>query len=177
MSDDTIITIAGNLTGDPSLRYTPSGHPVANFTIASTPRFFDKQTSEWKDGETLFVRCSAWRETAENVSESLRTGLRVIAQGRLQARSFEDKEGNRRTSWDLQVDEIGPSLRKATAQVAKTTGNGQQSQPQGYGGSLAQPDPWAAQPAAQPQSQGWDTPATQPAAWDQPQGDQGPIPF
>lgn len=125
MADDTIITVIGHLTADPELRYTPSGAPVSNFTIASTPRFFDRQSSEWKDGETLFMRCSLWREAAENASESLRKGMRVIAQGRLKARSFETREGEKRTAWELDVDEIGPSLRRATAQVQKTTGGGQ----------------------------------------------------
>ncbi|MDS2173461.1 single-stranded DNA-binding protein [Nesterenkonia sp. CL21] len=119
MAGETIITVVGNLTADPELRFTPSGAAVSNFVIASTPRFFDRQANEWKDGETLFVRCSLWREAAENAAESLTKGTRVIAQGRLKARSFETKEGERRTSWELDVDEIGPSLRFATASVQR----------------------------------------------------------
>lgn len=181
MADDTIMTLVGYLTADPELRYTPSGAPVSNFTIASTPRFFDRQANEWKDGETLFMRCSLWREAAENASESLRKGMRVIAQGRLKARSFDTREGERRTAWELDVDEIGPSLRKATAQVQKTTGGGQSGgfgggnqggfggggqgaggwgggQPSGGGGQPSgggQSDPWGGQPST---GGGWDTP-------------------
>lgn len=117
---DTIITVVGNLTADPDLRFTPSGAPVANFTIASTPRTFDKQANEWKDGDALFLRCSIWREAAENVTETLKKGMRVIAQGKLKQRSYETREGERRTVVELEVDEIGPSIRYATAQVART---------------------------------------------------------
>lgn len=117
---DTIITVVGNLTGDPELRFTPSGAAVANFTIASTPRTFDKQANEFRDGETLFMRCSIWRDAAENVGESLTKGTRVIAQGRLVQRSFETREGEKRTVVELQVDEIGPSLRYASASVTRT---------------------------------------------------------
>ena len=124
MAGETIITVVGNLTADPELRFTPSGAAVSNFVIASTPRFFERQSNEWKDGETLFVRCSLWREAAENAAESLTKGMRVIAQGRLKARSFETKEGERRTSWELDVDEIGPSLRFATASVQRQGGQG-----------------------------------------------------
>ncbi len=140
MAGDTIITIVGNLTGDPELRFTPSGAAVANFTIASTPRSFDRQTNEWKDGETLFMRCSVWREAAENVAESLTRGTAVIAQGRLQSRSYETKEGEKRTVLEMQVDEIGPSLRRATAKVTKAQrggggfgGGGQGGQGGGWG--------------------------------------------
>jgi single-strand DNA-binding protein len=119
MAGDTIITVVGNLTADPELRFTPSGAAVANFTVASTPRTFDRQTGEWKDGEALFLRCSLWRQPAENVAESLTRGARVIVQGRLKQRSFETKEGEKRTVVELEVDEIGPSLRYATARVNK----------------------------------------------------------
>src|SRR4051812_63061 len=124
MAGDTIITIVGNITNDPELRFTPSGAAVANFTIASTPRTFDRQSNEWKDGETLFMRCSVWREAAENVAESLTRGTAVIAQGRLQSRSFETKEGEKRTVLEMQVDEIGPSLRRATAKGTKAQRGG-----------------------------------------------------
>ncbi len=124
MAGDTIITIVGNLTGDPELRFTPSGAAVANFTIASTPRSFDRQTNEWKDNETLFMRCSVWREAAENVAESLTRGTSVIAQGRLVSRSYETKEGEKRTVVEMQVDEIGPTLRRATAKVTKAQRGG-----------------------------------------------------
>ena len=124
MAGDTVITVIGNLTADPELRFTPSGAAVANFTVASTPRTFDRQTNEWKDQEALFLRCSIWREAAENVAESLTKGQRVIAQGRLKARSYETKEGERRTSMELDVDEIGPSLRFATASVNRNQRSG-----------------------------------------------------
>lgn len=133
MAGETIITVVGNLTADPELRFTPSGAAVSNFAIASTPRFFDRQANEWKDGETLFVRCSLWREAAENAAESLTKGTRVIAQGRLKARSFQTKEGENRTSWELDVDEIGPSLRFATASVQRSSG-GQGGRSGGGGG-------------------------------------------
>jgi single-strand DNA-binding protein len=160
MAGDTIITIVGNLTNDPELRFTPSGAAVANFTIASTPRMFDKHSNEWKDGETLFMRCSVWREAAENVAESLTRGTAVIAQGRLQSRSFETKEGEKRTVVEMQVDEIGPSLRRATAKVTKAQrgggggGGGQQGggwgggqQQGGQGGGQPVDDPWATTPS------------------------------
>jgi single-strand DNA-binding protein len=124
MAGDTIITIVGNLTNDPELRFTPSGAAVANFTIASTPRTFDRQSNEWKDGETLFMRCSVWREAAENVAESLTRGTAVIAQGRLQSRSFETREGEKRTVVEMQVDEVGPSMRYATAKVTRSQRGG-----------------------------------------------------
>src|SRR5919202_561950 len=124
MAGETVITIIGNLTNDPELRFTPSGAAVANFTIASTPRTFDRQANEWKDGETLFMRCSVWREAAQNVAESLTRGTAVIAQGRLQSRSFETKEGEKRTVVEMQVDEIGPSLRRATAKVTRAQRGG-----------------------------------------------------
>ena len=124
MAGETVITVVGNLTADPELRFTPNGAAVANFTVASTPRTFDRQTNEWKDGEALFLRCSVWREAAENVAESLTKGMRVIVQGRLKARSYDDRDGNRRTSWELDVDEVGPALRFATAKVTRAQRSG-----------------------------------------------------
>jgi single-strand DNA-binding protein len=134
MAGETIITVVGNLTADPELRYTQGGLPVANFTIASTPRSFDRAANEWKDGEALFLRASVWREFAEHVAGSLTKGSRVIATGRLKQRSYETKEGEKRTSIELEIDEIGPSLRYATAQVTRAAGGGSggggQSRPQ-----------------------------------------------
>lgn len=125
MAGDTVITIIGNITGDPELRFTPSGAAVANFTVASTPRQFDRTSNEWKDGETLFMRCSVWRDAAENVAESLQRGTRVLVSGRLKSRSYETKEGEKRTVIELDVDEVGPSLKYATAKVNRTQrGNG-----------------------------------------------------
>ena len=151
MAGDTIITVVGNLTADPELRFTPSGAAVANFTVASTPRTFDRQTQEWKDGDALFLRCNVWRQAAENVAESLTRGARVVVSGRLKQRSFETKEGEKRTVVELEVDEVGPSLRYATAKVTKAsrasgggTGGG------GFGGSGSSggsDDPWST-PAA-----------------------------
>ncbi|ANA86445.1 single strand DNA binding protein [Gordonia phage OneUp] len=126
MANDTVITVIGNLTADPELRFTPSGAAVANFTVASTPRYFDKQSNEWKDAEALFLRCNVWREYAENVTESLQKGARVIVQGKLKQRSYE-KDGQPRTTFELEVEEIGPALRYATARVTK-------SQRGGFGG-------------------------------------------
>ncbi|BDV32388.1 single-stranded DNA-binding protein [Microbacterium terricola] len=141
MAGETIITVVGNLTADPELRYTQNGLPVANFTIASTPRNFDRQANEWKDGEALFLRASVWREFAEHVAGSLTKGSRVIATGRLKQRSYQDREGNNRTAIELEVDEIGPSLRYATAQVTRAAGGG------GGGGGQSRPqvadEPWA----------------------------------
>ena len=141
MSGETVITVVGNLTSDPEIRFTPSGAGVANFTIASTPRTFDKNSNEWKDGEALFLRCSIWREAASNVAESLERGMRVIAQGRLKQRSFETREGEKRTVIELEVDEIGPSVRYATAKVNRTQRASQQG---GYGAPLA--DEWDTPP-------------------------------
>ena len=167
MAGDTVITVIGNLTADPELRFTPSGAAVANFTVASTPRMFDRQTNEWKDGEALFLRCAIWREAAENVAESLTKGARVIVSGRLKQRSYETKEGEKRTVIELDVDEIGPSLRYATARVTKMSrggggggnwsggGQGGGSNQGGWsggggGGGQAQQhdDPWATGPGA-----------------------------
>ena len=124
MAGETVITVVGNLTGDPELRFTPSGAAVANFTVASTPRTFDRQSNEWKDGDTLFLRCSVWREAAESVAESLTKGTRVIVQGRLVQRSYETREGEKRTVYEMQVDEVGPSLRYATAKVTRAQRSG-----------------------------------------------------
>jgi single-strand DNA-binding protein len=155
MAGDTVITVIGNITGDPELRFTPSGAAVANFTVASTPRAFDRQSNEWKDGETLFMRCSVWRDAAENVAESLGRGTRVIVSGRLKSRSYETKEGEKRTVVEMEVDEVGPSLRYASAKVTKTQrgsggggfGGGQQSGGGfGGGGGGQQEDPWATGP-------------------------------
>ena len=147
MSGETTLCIVGNLTADPELRFTPSGAAVASFTVASTPRTFDRQTSEWKDGDTLYLRCSIWREAAENVAESLTKGTRVIVQGRLVQRSYETREGDKRTVVELQVDEVGPSLRYATAKVARKSGGASQQWGASAraGASKDQPtdDPWA----------------------------------
>lgn len=121
MAGETNITLIGNLTADPELRFTPSGAAVANFTVASTPRTFDRQSNDWKDGETLFLNCSIWRQAAENVAETLTKGTRVIVSGRLKSRSYDDREGNKRTVFEVDVDEIGPSLRYATAKVTRTS--------------------------------------------------------
>ncbi|MEU8590570.1 single-stranded DNA-binding protein [Streptomyces sp. NPDC048664] len=136
MAGETVITVVGNLVDDPELRFTPSGAAVAKFRVASTPRTFDRQTNEWKDGESLFLTCSVWRQAAENVAESLQRGMRVIVQGRLKQRSYEDREGVKRTVYELDVDEVGASLRSATAKVTKAAaGRGGQG---GYGGGGGQ---------------------------------------
>lgn len=124
MAGETVITVIGNLTADPELRFTPSGAAVANFTIASTPRTFDRQSNDWKDGDTLFLRASVWRDAAENVAETLTKGMRVVAQGRLKSRSYETKEGEKRNVTELEVDEIGPSLRYASAKVTRAQRSG-----------------------------------------------------
>ena len=152
MAGETVITVVGNLVDDPELRFTPSGAAVAKFRVASTPRTFDRQTNEWKDGDSLFLTCNVWRQAAENVAESLTRGARVVVQGRLKQRSFETKEGEKRTVVELEVDEIGPSLRYATAKVNKVSrgsgggGFGGGSGP--AGGSAPSDDPWGSAPAA-----------------------------
>ena len=147
MANETLITVIGNLTNDPEMRFTPSGSAVANFTIASTPKTFDRQANEFKDGETLFLRASIWREAAEHAAESLAKGMRVIASGRLKSRSYDTKEGEKRTVIEFEVDEIGPSLKNATAKVTRSNkGNG------GQGGGKPQ---WNNQPASDP----WAAPA------------------
>jgi single-strand DNA-binding protein len=141
MAGETTITLVGNLTADPELRFTPSGAAVANFTVASTPRTFDRQTNEWRDGDAMFLNCAVWRQAAENVAESLQKGMRVIVQGRLRSRSYETREGERRTVFEIDVDEIGPALKYATAKVSRNTGGG--PSPGGGGGGNYGEDPWA----------------------------------
>lgn len=155
MAGETIITVVGNLTSDPELRYTQSGLAVANFTIASTPRNFDRAANDWKDGEALFLRASCWREFAEHVAGSLTKGSRVIATGRLKQRSYETKEGEKRTSIELEVDEIGPSLRYATAQVTRAASTGAAGGATRGGGQVAD-EPWAA--SAPAGGDVWNTP-------------------
>jgi single-strand DNA-binding protein len=152
---DTQITIAGNLVDDPELRFTPAGQPVARFRVASTPRFRDNATGEWKDGDSLFLTCNVWRQAAENVAESLQRGMRVIVSGRLRQRSYETKEGEKRTVYEIEVDDVGPSLRNASAKVARVSRSGggfggggggqggQGSGGSGSGGGRAEADPWA----------------------------------
>lgn len=165
MAGETIITVVGNLTADPELRYTQNGLPVANFTIASTPRSFDRQANEWKDGEALFMRASVWREFAEHVAGSLTKGMRVVATGRLKQRSYQDREGNNRTAIELEVDEIGPSLRYATAQVTRAASNGGGNGGGGFGGGQQQSrpqvqadEPWATPGSSAPDA--WSAPGT-----------------
>lgn len=157
MANETEITVVGNLTADPELRFTPAGAAVANFTVASTPRTFDRQTNDWKDGDAMFLTCSVWRQAAENVAETLTKGMRVIVQGRLKSRSYETREGERRTVFEIDVDEVGPSLRYASAKVTKTTSGGQggggqnRPQQQPYNPQQAPAptnggDPWASAP-------------------------------
>jgi single-strand DNA-binding protein len=146
MAGETPITVVGNLTADPELRFTPSGAAVANFTVASTPRTFDRQSNEWKDGEALFLNCSVWRQAAENAAESLTRGMRVIVSGRLKARSYETREGEKRTVFEIDVDEVGPSMKYATAKVTKTSRSGGG---QGYGSGGGGDDPWASNQGGQ----------------------------
>jgi single-strand DNA-binding protein len=156
VAGDTTITVVGNLTADPELRFTPSGAAVANFTVASTPRIYDRQSSEWKDGEALFLRCNIWREAAENVAESLTRGSRVIVTGRLKQRSFETREGEKRTVFEVEVDEIGPSLRYATAKVNKASRSGGGGGGFGSGGGGgSRPAAAAAQPSSGPADDPW----------------------
>lgn len=157
MANETTLNLTGNLTNDPELRFTPSGAAVANFTVAATPRTFDRQANEWKDGETLFLRCSVWKDMAENVAESLTKGMRVIIEGRLKSRSYETKEGEKRTVIELEVDEIGPSLKYANAKVNRTQRN---SSGGGFGGQQ-QPSAAVAPQAADP----WATPAANAGGW------------
>jgi single-strand DNA-binding protein len=144
MAGETVITVVGNLVEDPELRFTPSGAAVAAFRIASTPSRFNKDTSKWEDGDSLFLRCSVWRQAAENVAESLQRGMRVIVQGRLKQREWETKEGEKRTSYEIDVDEVGPSLKFATAKVVKT----QRGSGGGFSGGAPADDPWASATAA-----------------------------
>lgn len=156
MAGETVITVVGNLTADPELRYTQNGLPVANFTIASTPRNFDRAANEWKDGDALFLRASVWREFAEHVAGSLTKGMRVIAQGRLKQTSYQDKEGNQRTAIELEVDEIGPSLRYATAQVARAASGGSQQPAQSA--PAQSEEPWST-PGSSTTADAWATAA------------------
>ncbi|MFD7512267.1 single-stranded DNA-binding protein [Streptomyces sp. NPDC059853] len=146
MAGETVITIVGNLVDDPELRFTPSGAAVAKFRIASTPRIFDKQSNEWRDGDALFLTCSVWRQAAENAAESLTKGIRVIVQGRLKQRTYDDREGIKRTVYELDVEEVGPSLKTATAAITRNGANGRQSAPQHnrapQGHQQPQRDPW-----------------------------------
>jgi single-strand DNA-binding protein len=145
MAGETVITVVGNLVDDPELRFTPSGAAVANFRIASTPRTFDRQTNEWKDGDALFLSCSVWRQAAENVAESLQRGMRVVVQGRLKSRTYETREGEKRTVFEIEVEEVGPSLKYATAKVTRTTRQGGGGGYSGGGGAAQSggDDPWA----------------------------------
>ncbi len=167
MAGETIITVVGNLTADPELRYTQGGLAVANFTIASTPRTFDRQANDWKDGEALFLRASCWREFAEHVAGSLTKGSRVVATGRLKQRSYETKEGEKRTAIELEVDEIGPSLRYATAQVTRASGGASQGGGRSQGGAVGAgnggsgaDEPWAASAPASSGGDVWNTPGS-----------------
>ncbi|MEU2431409.1 single-stranded DNA-binding protein [Streptomyces sp. NPDC007861] len=166
MAGETVITVVGNLVDDPELRFTPSGAAVAKFRVASTPRTFDRQTNEWKDGESLFLTCSVWRQAAENVAESLQRGMRVVVQGRLKQRSYEDREGVKRTVYELDVEEVGPSLKNATAKVTKTTGRGGQG---GYGGGQQGGGSWGGGPSGGQQG-GGGAPADDPWATSAPAG-------
>jgi single-strand DNA-binding protein len=149
---DTQITIAGNLVDDPELRFTPSGQPVANFRVASTPRYRDNASGEWKDGDSLFLTCNVWRQAAENVAESLQRGMRVIVSGRLRQRSYETKEGDRRTVYEVEVDDVGPSLRNASAKVNRATRNGSGN---GQGGTAGRPASGGGQPQQGGESDPW----------------------
>ncbi|MFH8363346.1 single-stranded DNA-binding protein [Streptomyces anulatus] len=173
MAGETVITVVGNLVDDPELRFTPSGAAVAKFRVASTPRIFDRQTNEWKDGEGLFLTCSVWRQAAENVAESLQRGMRVVVQGRLKQRSYEDREGVKRTVYELDVEEVGPSLKNATAKVTKTTGRGGQGGQGGYGGGQQGGGNWGGGPGGGGQQGGGGAPADDPWAAGAPAGGQG----
>ena len=187
MAGETPITLIGNLTADPELRFTPSGAAVANFTVASTPRTFDRNTNEWRDGDAMFLNCAVWRQAAENVAESLQKGMRVIVHGRLKSRSYETREGEKRTVFEVDVDEIGPALKYATAKVNRNaSGSGGQGGGRSYGGSQGGPggggggnqsggghgdDPWATGGSAagnRPQQQGGDP-------WATPQSEEPPF--
>ena len=150
MANETTITIIGNLTSDPELRFTPSGAAVANFTVASTPRTFDRQSNEWKDGDPMFLNCSVWRQAAENCAETLSKGMRVIVQGRLKSRTYETKEGEKRTVFEVEVEEVGPSLLRATAKVTRAT-SGAQPVARVPAGRSQPVDPWAAQALTDPE--------------------------
>ena len=177
MSGETVITVVGNLVDEPELRWTPAGVAVAKFRIASTPRVFDKQSNEWKDGDALFLTCSVWRKAAENVAESLAKGVRVIVQGRLKQRSYETTQGEKRTVYELDVDEVGPTLARATAKVTKNPAGGGRPAGDSSAQGNGSPDPWStAQPASgQTQSGGWGGGQQQPAAQGAGYSDQPPF--
>jgi single-strand DNA-binding protein len=166
MAGETVITVVGNLVDDPELRFTPSGAAVANFRIASTPRTFDKQTNEWKDGDALFLSCSVWRQAAENVAESLQKGMRVVVQGRLKSRQYETREGEKRTVFEIEVEEVGPSLKYATAKVTRAArssgGGGYSNQGGGQSGGAPAADPWASSAPAGGNQGGGAAPAGDP---------------
>jgi single-strand DNA-binding protein len=179
MAGETTITLVGNLTADPELRFTPSGAAVANFTVASTPRTFDRQTNEWRDGDAMFLNCAVWRQAAENVAESLQKGMRVIVQGRLRSRSYETREGERRTVFEIDVDEIGPALKYATAKVSRNAaGSGGGNRPTGGGGGGGfGEDPWATSGARQSggAAQGGGGPQQGTDPWSAPQSEEPPF--
>jgi single-strand DNA-binding protein len=186
MAGETTITLVGNLTADPELRFTPSGAAVANFTVASTPRTFDRQTNEWKDGDAMFLSCAVWRQAAENVAESLQKGMRVIVQGRLKSRSYETREGERRTVFEIDVDEIGPALKYATAKVSRNSGGGQgggnshgggggRSSSGGGGGGSYGDDPWATGGNNAGASQGAGNRSSGSDPWASPQSEEPPF--
>jgi single-strand DNA-binding protein len=178
MAGETTITLVGNLTADPELRFTPSGAAVANFTVASTPRTFDRQTNEWRDGDAMFLNCAVWRQAAENVAESLQKGMRVIVQGRLKSRSYETREGERRTVFEIDVDEIGPALKYATAKVSRNASGGQgggrsSSGGSGGGGGNYGDDPWAT--GGSPGEAGGGRPQQTSDPWSTPQSEDPPF--
>jgi single-strand DNA-binding protein len=178
MAGETTITLVGNLTADPELRFTPSGAAVANFTVASTPRTFDRQTNEWRDGDAMFLNCAVWRQAAENVAESLQKGMRVIVHGRLKSRSYETREGERRTVFEIDVDEIGPALKYATAKVSRNASGGQgggRSSSGGSGGSGGNygDDPWAT--GGSPGEAGGGRPQQTSDPWSTPQSEDPPF--
>ena len=179
MAGETTITLVGNLTADPELRFTPSGAAVANFTVASTPRTFDRQTNEWRDGDAMFLNCAVWRQAAENVAESLQKGMRVIVQGRLKSRSYETREGERRTVFEIDVDEIGPALKYATAKVSRNAAGGRRRRSAvrrrgGGGGGGFGEDPWATSGASQSSGQGG-RPQQGSDPWSAPQSEEPPF--
>lgn len=161
MAGETVLTFLGNLVDDPELKFTPSGHAVAKFRVASTPRTFDKSTNEWRDGDSTFLTVTAWRTLAQNIADSLTRGTRVIVHGALKQRTYEDREGVKRTVYEIEAEDVAPSLKTATAQVTKTTGNGQQRQQQapqptgGYGAQQPTADPWDTNQQRQQHNNGW----------------------
>jgi single-strand DNA-binding protein len=183
MAGETTITLVGNLTADPELRFTPSGAAVANFTVASTPRTFDRQSNEWRDGDAMFINCAVWRQAAENVAESLQKGMRVIVSGRLKSRSYETRDGEKRTVFEIDVDEIGPALKYATAKVSRTSGGGQGGGARSSGGGSASAtgggsfgdDPWASGNGGQSAASSSSRPQQSSDPWATPQNDEPPF--